>query len=391
MRIKRAILPLLVIVIALGLTFVLVKSRKIPEPLETPYQGPLVETLELESSSRRVIVFGTGTAQPRQEVNITPQVRGRVSELSPHMVAGGKFHEGDLLFAIESVDYELAIDLARASLAQAELELQRNENLARVARQEWQALNPDSHEEPDPLVVYEPQLKSARAQRDAAAANVRQAEINLQRTRLYAPFNGYVRSEQLELGQYLTAGSAVATVVGTDQVEIIVPVTLDDLAWLQVPRNKGAQKGSAVEIKLQSGNRSFHWQGMITRAMGEIDPRNRTAHVVVTVIDPLDQEEAATSLLNELLPGMFVEVRIQGEELADVIVVPRGALRDNDTVWIADSENRLRIRAVDIVRRERDEILVKAGLQAGEQIILTGLSGAAEGMLLRPIAREDRQ
>ena len=123
MRIKRAILPLLVIVIALGLTFALVKSRKIPKPLEAPYQGPLVETLELESSSRRVIVFGTGTAQPRQEVNITPQVRGRVSELSPHMVAGGRFREGDLLFAIESVDYELAIDLARASLAQAELEL----------------------------------------------------------------------------------------------------------------------------------------------------------------------------------------------------------------------------------------------------------------------------
>ena len=112
---------------------------------------------------------------------------------------------------------------------------------------------------------------------------------------------------------------------------------------------------------------------------------------MVTVIDPVADENAATSLLNELLPGMFVEVRMQGQELADVIVVPRGALRDNDSVWIADRENRLRIRAVDIVRRERDEILVQAGLQAGEQIILTGLSGAAEGMLLRPIAREDRQ
>ena len=390
MRTKRAILPLLIIVIALGLTFVLVKSRKIPKPLETPYQGPLVETLELEKSSRRVIVFGTGTARSRQEVNITPQVRGRVSELSPNMVQGGNFRKGELLFAIESVDYELAIDLAKASLAQAELELQRNENLARVARQEWQALNPGTTEEPDPLVVYEPQLKSARAQRDAAAANVRQAEINLQRTRMLAPFNGYVRSEQLELGQYLNAGSAVATVVGTDMLEIVVPVTLDDLAWLQVPRNKGAQKGSEAEIKLQSGDRSFHWHGTITRAMGEIDPRNRTAHVVVTVVDPLAKQEAETSLLNQLQPGMFVEVRLQGEKLADVIVVPRGALRDNDTVWIVDRENRLQIRAVDVVRRERDEILVQTGLQAGEQIILTNLSGAAEGMLLRPVLREPR-
>ncbi|MEJ2198416.1 MAG: efflux RND transporter periplasmic adaptor subunit, partial [Desulfuromonadales bacterium] len=286
------------------------------------------------------------------------------------------FRRGELLFAIESVDYELAIDLAKASLAQAELELQRNENLARVARQEWQALNPGSAEEPDPLVVYEPQMKSARAQRDAAEANVRQAEINLQRTRLFAPFNGFVRSEQLELGQYLNAGSAVATVVGTDQVEIVVPVTLDDLAWLQVPRNGGVQKGSEAEIELQSGGRNFRWQGAITRAMGEIDPHNRTAHVVVTVTDPLAKDGAG--------------VRMLGEELADVIAVPRGALRDNDTVWIADSENRLHIRSVDIIRRERDEILVQAGLQAGEQVVLTGLTGAAEGMLLRPKLREAR-
>ena len=390
MRTNRAILPLLVIVIALGLTFILVKSRNIPKPLETPYLGPLVETAELVKSSRRVVVFGTGTAQSRQEVNITPQVRGRVSELSTNMVEGGTFRKGELLFAIESVDYELAIDLARASLAQAELELQRNENLARVARQEWHALNPGSTEEPDPLVVYEPQMKSARAQRDAAAANVRQAEINLQRTRLLAPFNGYVRSEQLELGQYLNAGSAVATIVGTDQVEIVVPVILDDLAWLQVPRNGGLQKGSEVEVELQSGGRNFRWQGAITRAMGEIDPHNRTAHVVVTVTDPLAKDGAGKSLLNQLLPGMFVEVRMLGEELADVIAVPRGALRDNDTVWIADSENRLHIRTVDIIRRERDEILVQAGLQAGEQVILTGLTGAAEGMLLRPNLREAR-
>jgi len=390
MKMRKAIVPILVIVIALGLTFVLVKSRKPPKPLEIPYLGPLVETAELVRSSRRVVVLGTGSAQSRHEVNITPQVKGRVSELSSNMVAGGMFRKGELLFAIESVDYELAIDLARASLAQAELELQRNENLARVARQEWQSLNPGSLEEPNPLVVYEPQMESARAQRNAAVANVQQAEINLQRTRVFAPFNGYVRNEQLETGQYLNAGSAVATIVGTDQVEIVVPVSLDDLAWLQVPRNGELLQGSEAEIELQSGGRNFRWQGVITRAMGEIDPRNRTAHVVVTVADPLAKDATGRSLLNELLPGMFVEVRLQGEELADVIVVPRGALRDNDTVWIADRENRLHIRTVDIVRRERNEILIRAGLQAGEKIVLTGLTGAAEGMLLRPQLREAR-
>ena len=74
MKMRKVIVPVMVIVIALGLTFVLVKSRKVPKPIETPYLGPLVETVELVRSSRRVVVQGTGSAQSRREVNIAPQV-----------------------------------------------------------------------------------------------------------------------------------------------------------------------------------------------------------------------------------------------------------------------------------------------------------------------------
>ena len=391
MKAGKVIVPILVIAMATVLTVVLIKSRKVPEPHEAPYLGPLVDVAELEQSSRKAVVSATGTVQARYEVHITPQVRGRVSELSPNMVVGGRFSKGELLFAIEDVDYRLAIDLAKAELAQAELELQRNENLARVARQEWQALNHDTAAEPDPLVVYEPQLKSARAQRDAALANVRQAEVNLQRTRVFAPFDGYVRDEQLEQGQYLTAGSPVATVVGTELTEIIVPLPLDELAWLQVPRNGVAADGSKADIQLLSGGRLFRWQGSISRALGEIDPRNRMARIVVTVAEPDAVSAADGNPLSRLLPGMFVEVHLHGRELTGVIPVPRGALRDNDTLWVVDDANRLQIRSVEIVRRERDEVLVSGGVSAGEKIVLTNLSGAAQGMLLRPIAAEAAQ
>ncbi len=244
MKMKRAILPVLVIVIAAGLTAVLVKSRENPKPLETPYLGPLVEVAELAKTSRKVVVSGTGSVQSRYEVGITPQVKGRVNEISSQMVAGGTFRQGELLFAIEAVDYQLAIELARSTLAQAELELLRNENLAEVARNEWQSLNPGSVTEPNPLVVYEPQMKSARAKLGAAQANVKQAELNLKRTRVVAPFDCYVRSEQLEIGQFVNVGSPVAVVVGTEDLEIVVPLPLDELVWLQVPHNGAAQKGS---------------------------------------------------------------------------------------------------------------------------------------------------
>ena len=388
MKMKRALLPFLVIVIALVLTFVLVKSRKTPKPHEAPHLGPLVEVGILTKANRQILVSGTGSAQSRYEVSITPQIKGRVSELSPQMVAGGTFQKGELLFAIEDVDYQLAIAHAQATLAQAELELLRNENLADLARKEWHSLNSESDLEPNPLVVYEPQLKSARALRDAAQANVKQAELNLQRTRVFAPFDCYVRSEQLEIGQFLNAGAPVATVAGIDQIEIVVPLPLEEIVWLQVPRKGTKQRGSLAKVELQSGGRTFHWQGEITRSLGEIDPRNRMARVVVTVNDPFTEDTEKANLLNDLLPGMFVNVQILGEELSDIISVPRGAMHDNDTIWVIDDENRLHIREVDILRRERDEVLIRSGLDANEKIVLTNLSGAAEGMLLRPKMRE---
>ena len=391
MKVKRAVLPLLVIVVALGLTLVLVKSRKSPMPQETPHLGPLVVATELVRTNRQVVVIGTGTVQPRYEVTITPQIKGRVSEVSPRMVAGGQLRKGEQLFAIEDEDYRLAIELARSSLAQAELELLRNENLAEVARREWRELNPGSSEQPNPLVVYDPQLKNARAQRDAALANVRQAELNLQRTRIFAPFNCYVRSEQVEIGQFVNAGGPVATVVGTDQLEIIVPLPLDELAWLQVPRNGEPRRGSPAQVVLQSGDQLFRWQGEISRAMGEIDPRSRMASVVVTVAEPVSRDGTSRSLLNELLPGMFVELHLQGADLTGVFAVPRGALHDNDTLWIVDDENRLHIRPVDILRRERNEVLVRSGLEPGEKLVLTNLSGVSEGLLLRPQLSEAGQ
>lgn len=388
MKMKRALLPFLVIVISLVLTFVLVKSRKTPKPHEAPHLGPLVEVGILTKADRQILISGTGSAQSRYEVSITPQVKGRVSKLAPQMVAGGTFQKGELLFAIEDVDYQLAIAHAQATLAQAELELLRNENLADLARKEWHSLNSESDLEPNPLVVYEPQLKSARALRDAAQANVKQAELNLERTRVFAPFDCYVRSEQLEIGQFLNAGAPVATVAGIDQIEIVVPLPLEEIVWIQVPRKGTKQRGSLAKVELQSGGRTFHWQGEITRSLGEIDPRNRMARVVVTVNDPFTEDTEKANLLNDLLPGMFVNVQILGEELSDIISVPRGAMHDNDTIWVIDDENRLHIREVDILRRERDEVLIRSGLDANEKIVLTNLSGAAEGMLLRPKMRE---
>ncbi len=381
---KKIILPIVVVLIAVAMAVVLVKLRQPPQQHEEPFLGPLTEFVEAVSIDRQVQVRGTGTVEPRNEIRIIPQVSGKVVEIAPQLIVGGFFHKGEQLLAIEDADYRLAIELARASLAQAELELARTRNLAEVARGEWQRLGGRDGAAPDPLVVYEPQLINARAQRDAAEAAIAQAELNLKRTRIHAPFNGFVRSEQVDLGQFLGMGAPVATITGTDLVEIVVPVPLEDLAWLEVPRRGETTSGATAEVKLKTGGHISRWKGEVVRVLGDIDPLSRMARVVITVEDPYAAKQEKGDLLDQLRPGMFVEVEMLGRTQKGAIVIPRGALRDNETVWVVDDDNRLRIRKVETLRRERDEILLHAGLAVGEKVIITNLSGAADGMLLRP-------
>ncbi|MDH3997851.1 MAG: efflux RND transporter periplasmic adaptor subunit [Desulfuromonadales bacterium] len=385
---KKILLPLLIIIIGVALTALLIFSRSKPQPKEAPHLGPLVNVVELELTNRQVVVSATGTVQPQVEANIAPQVNGRVSEMSPQMIVGGIFREGELMFAIEEIDYRLALDMAQSKLAQTELELARNENLAELARNEWQRLEFKTSEEPSPLLVYEPQLKSARAQRDAALASLEQAKVNLQRCRVLAPFNGYIRSESVGLGQYLKSGSTIAAIAGIDQAEIIVPLPLDQLAWINVPRANTSRAnasniGSSATVELTLGNKTFQWQGEVTRSLGEIDPRNRMAKVVVTVDDPLSRHAESETLLSELLPGMFVEVHLHGELLNQIIAIPRSAVHDKNTVRIVDAQDQLHIRNIEIVRYERDDVLVRSGVSAGERLVTTGISGAADGMKVR--------
>jgi RND family efflux transporter MFP subunit len=382
----KRILPVAILLTGVLITIVMIKMRSTPERVTRTYSGPLVEVMIVESQEMQIVVPGTGTAQATQLADITPQVSGKVKTISSRMVDGGFFNKGEFLFSIEKIDYELALERAKASLAQAELELMRNQSMAEIAQLEWERIDQqkDGQRQANPLTLYEPQMKAAEAQVASAESVVRQSELDLSRTVMRAPFNCYVKKEQIDVGQYVRAGTPVATVAGTDAVEIVVPMQLEELSWLQVPRNGKSAKGSLATVRMQIGEDIYNWPGRIIRSFGEIDPRTRMAKVIVAVEDPFGKKAKDIEHRPELAPGMFVEVLMHGTELENVIVIPRGALRDNDTVWTVDENDKLQIRQVEIIRREEKTVLVSSGLNEGDKVILTGLAAAADGMLLRP-------
>lgn len=381
-KLLRIVLPILILLLGVIGMRLLVQSRQAPPKQALKNPGVLVEVIRAELGDHSLQVVGTGTVQSRQEVAITPQVSGRIVGLAPGFQAGGFFRKGDLLFEIEAVDYQLAAERASAALAKVEVDQALVEGQARVAKEEWSRLYPNGTEAP-PLVLQQPQLKNAAAAVAAARATLEQAQLELARTRIHAPFDCRVRSEEVALGQYVRAAASVALVAGTEAVEIVVPLPLEDLGWLQIPRAGGAGKGSPARVRLSGSSEEQGWSGRIVRSLGEVDSRSRMARVVVAVDDPYGMASKG-SQQPDLELGMFVEVVLSGRTLPQVVALPRSALREGGMVWTVDDEERLQLQPVKVARQEGELVLISEGLASGDRVVLTRISGAAPGLQLRP-------
>ncbi|MDT8419402.1 MAG: efflux RND transporter periplasmic adaptor subunit [Desulfuromonadales bacterium] len=383
----KIILPLLIIAVGLAGFKMLIGMQAPPKKQAAPQKGLLVDVIRVTSAPHLVTVQATGTVQPSMEISLVPEVSGKVVWLSPKLVSGGFLSEGEKILVIDRRDYQLALNQAQAELARAEVSLQTEQQQARLALEEWQLLELADKGEPSPLVLREPQLRREQATLAAAQAGLEKARLNLERTVLYAPFNCRVRTEQVDPGQYLRAGNAIATLAGTDRVEINVPLPLSELQWLEIPRTGQSDSGAPAIITLQAEKQAFRWKGRIVRSLGEIDPRSHMATVVVAVDDPYRQSDTEGAQF-DLAVGLFVEITLHGKQLPAIVTIPRRALRENNSLWIADQDDRLRIRPVNILRREQDLLLIDAGLAGGERLILTTLDGAADGLQLRPVEQE---
>jgi len=381
-KIIKAVVPVLIIILGVVIMMLIVSGHSVPERSDKIDRGVLVRTLTAEKKRVRVDVEGSGAVISASEVSVVPQVSGRVVYTAPEMKAGGFLKKSDVLFRIESVDYELAHERALSVKAKAEFDLEEMETRAAIARSEWERINEGNNVTPNPLVLFQPQLKNARAALASASAQVGQTMLDLERTVVTAPFDARVRSEEVETGQYVRAGNIAAVLAGIDKAEVPVPLTLNDIQWIDIP-GPGKTKGSSAVVKMIVGKNVYAWEGHVVRSAGEVDPATRMMKVIIEVEDPYGVLKGGSGRM--LVPGTFVDVTIKGRGFSGVTVVPRNVLHDNSSVWIMDSDGLLRIRNIEILRKERENVLVSSGLNDGDRVVLTNISGAADGMMLRTI------
>ncbi len=381
---KRTLAPIAVLLVGGLLAGLVLASKKPIEKQPRPSSAPLVRVLEASPATVQMRVSTHGTVVPRTESALVPEVAGRVVWVSPSLVSGGFFTAGDPLLEIEALDYELAREQARARLARAQSDLA-NARTAHRRQIDLAKQQAASEAARDDAIN---RLRVAEAAKREAVAALAKAERDLARTKIEAPYEGRVRSEQVDVGQFVNRGVSVATIYAVDVAEVRLPIQDEELAFLDLSLTGTSELGDAplatVRLKARFAGRDHVWDGAVVRTEGELDPKTRMVNVIAQVRDPY----AMTDDKPPFSVGLFVEAEIFGAEAANIVVLPREALRGSEQVLVVDDDDKLRFRRVDVLRVSRDEVFLRGGLVRGDRICISPLETPIEGMAVRVRAAE---
>ena len=377
-RTLQVVLPLAVLGGAGFAAYTMILTRppvEIQAPVVTP---PGVRVEEVTLRDVPLSVTSQGTVRPRTESQLVTEIAGRVTWVAPSFADGGFFELGDVLVKIDPFDYQQAVVSARSQRAQARLRLAQEEAEAEVAAREWEALG---RGDPRELTLRKPQLEEARASVAGAEANLERAKRDLERAEIVAPYAGRIRQKDVDIGQFIRVGDAVATIYAVDVAEVRLPLPDEQLAYLDLPlsyRGGSDQPQPRVTIRATFAGEAHEWQGRIVRTESEIDPVSRMVRAVAEVSDPYTP--GPNQSRPPLAVGMYVEAEIAGRTARDVAVVPRAALRGRDRVLVVDAQDRLSFRVIDILRATTDAIYVQRGLADGDLVVVSPLDAPTEGM-----------
>jgi RND family efflux transporter MFP subunit len=371
--IKRLFVPVLILTVSAVIYIALVNTKPI---LSTSIKEPVpvaVRAMAINLAPMKLTVSSEGNVQPKVETKIVAQVSGEVIELSPRLAAGGDFRKGDVLLKLDPRDYEIALTRSKAALSRAKAE----QRFAAEEASRIESLYRDELASIAQLQNAQRLTSVADAALQDASASVDRAKIDLERTVIKAPFNGRVRSEDVDVGQYVTKGAMVAKVYDTDRLEVRLPLADAQLAYLD---SRYAQTGLAgdtpanVTLTADYAGDAQTWDAKLLRTEGDISTKSRFLYVIAEVTETINSNGV------RLPVGLFVDATIEGRSVNNVVSIPRTALRPDSSVMVIDDEERLHFRDVSVFKLSDSDAIISDGLASGERISISPLQFVVEGM-----------
>ena len=357
-----------------------------PEQADEKFAGLSVFAERVGLEDLDFTVKAQGEVRPQREIVVAPQIAGRIAYVSPDFIDGGFIRRGQVLVRLETADYQLAVVRAQSGVASAEQRLAREVAEAEIARQDLENLGiTDS----SPLARREPQLAEAEAALESAKAQLADAELALNRTAVVAPFDGRVREENVDVGQFASPGQSLGRVFATDVVEVALPITDEQLGQLGLPlafAETASQAGPRVVFSAPVAGIDRQWTGRVTRTSAAVNSQTRLINVIAELNDPYG---AGSDQGAPMAPGLFVAAEIDGTKIEDLLVAPRSAIRGGNNIFIGEpAAGELRIFPVDLVYSSNEGAWFRSeNVDVGSLAIVSPIRGSNDGMSITILER----
>ena len=353
---------------------------------------PLAEFVVARSELIAIPVVSQGSIKAKTYIKLVAEVNGRISQIAKLRFNGGFFKKGELLLSIDDTDYRLAMVRADAQVTAAKQQLIRVETEAGQARYDLKQIGRDPSKSTS-YALREPQLAEAQANLQAAQAELEIARLQMQRTRVLAPFDGRVMSKQVDIGQYVTSGTLLADIYSTQTVTVRLPLSLyqTELLGIQLTNNQQLLNSMKIKLIAESSSGNYQWQASMSHTEGEMDERNRLVYLVAEVDSPFAMQQITEKNITQnfpkkppLTPGMFVKAELSGVK-KQIIKLPRSVLRYGKNVWLINQQDQLQKQKIEILSKDRHYIYIKSGVNQGDRVIVNSIDFPVQGMQLSPL------
>ncbi|RDX36064.1 efflux RND transporter periplasmic adaptor subunit [Kangiella sp. HD9-110m-PIT-SAG07] len=344
-------------------------NRKPPETVETVQVSPI------QYENYQVLIGSYGNIEASTSSELVAQASGQVVSVADNFKTGLPVKKGQELLQVDARDYKIEVRIARAEVANAQLALNEEKARSEQALKDWEKINPNK--KANALVLREPQLASAQAKLDAAAARLEKAELALSRSTVIAPYDGYIVERLVSVGELINSNTPVATIFSTDSLEVRLPVPSNKVQFLKSSNEGPAQ----VKLKADFAGETESWIVPVDRSDSVIDEQTRQWYVTAK----LPSDFLVTN--PKVKVGQFVSAEIEGELLTDVVVVPSTVLTADDQVFIYQEEAVYR-RDIKILWQDEQSTVIDPDaadfvLQQGEKLVTSRLSFVADGAKAR--------
>lgn len=404
----------------------MVKAKKQPTIKKPNRKIMSVEAIPVVNETISLAVTGYGEARPVHTADISSEISGKVVEITG-LKQGDIINTGDLLFKIDSTDYQIEkqktriqMELQKNQIEQLTvscekdkerlLAVKQNTILARsnylrlknlyenhrvgtrssveTAEQSWHSLSDSQMILEKSIDLYPLQIMEAESRLDEARSDFETARLNVERCVVKAPSRGRIKENNIEIGAYISKGSTLVTLADDTTLEIQVPLSDKDafetLGLRSVQANPAAVSGLeniACTVETMTGNLVSRFQAAVHRAV-KYDSETRTLYLAVWVPGNLSNQDGSSV---PIMDGMFCKVLLKGRSQKNAVLAPASAFNSDNSVYVVRDKKLITVKA-DKILEDGDHIYLSGAFEPNDQLITTKLANPIENSLVNIIS-----